>query len=483
MPDLSSAPATLKPWRLPDIANLEFFLQRAAPIPAPSENIRRQIASPGGDTPSLPRAAGFRLWLDEQVENHRESTLPGESLQAGLKTASFLLSLLAFLGGIGLVLSLLDRAEKAFNVQIFFAAAILSQLLLLLLLFAGWLLRKAFAESGALSIFHQAVRGTVACFTRRFSRDGGHGETFSRFYRGYRNLIAWPVIGISQTVAIFFNLGLLAGFFGCLLFLDLSFYWESTFGARMDQILYRITDAVALPWSWLRPDWTPSFELIQDRGIGNTGNGVPGAGQAWYPFLLCSLLVWGLLPRVVLRAAAAVRGRRALARFDFNQRPHRELWRQLTAVDVHADVELPSDGTVVLNWNGIEVDPDELHGQLIQQLRLNPVRIQIVGTDSSEHDILTLRSLAAAAETGTRLRVEDLTVLAEAWGLVPRRMQEFHRQIRDTFGDALPVRYFLIGNPASTTRFTPPTDEDVRVWEEFLDTLHDPHAEVRPFRG
>lgn len=482
-----------RPWRLADIVNFEYFLRREkggdGPGPAGAAitgKLRERIAGlrDASDSPAQARRDVFRLWLDTKTGRQPAEELPGAALQAGIMTATVLLSLVAFAGGISLVLSLLDGTSKSFNVQIFFAATVLLQLLLLAFLFLGWIFRRAIAGAGTLSLLHQAIRALVTFLTKRIAAGESFAAGISAFTRSYRQLASWPVFRISQTAGVFFNLGLIAGFYGCVQFIDLNFYWESTFGPAMDRIVHRITGFISLPWTWLRPGWTPSFDAIQSRGTGNTGVGPAADKQMWYGFLLCALLVWGLLPRFLLRFAAGAGLKRALAGVNFNQRQHRDLWRDLTAISLHAEVAPPTDGAIVLNWNGIEVGADELHTHVIRQLRVNPLESHTVGAGggSSDDDTLFAISQRRREQPGRDTSGSSLVVLAESWGLVPKRMREFHGKIRGHLGRDLPLHFLIVGAPAAETRFTPPATDEVRVWEVFLDTLNDPNADVKAFQ-
>ena len=48
------------------------------------------------------------------------------------------------------------------------------------------------------------------------------------------------------------------------------------------------------------------------------------SAAAWAPFLIATLVTWGLLPRLFLRILTGWMGRRTVRYFSFNERAHRE---------------------------------------------------------------------------------------------------------------------------------------------------------------
>ncbi len=108
---------------------------------------------------------------------------------------------------------------------------------------------------------------------------------------------------ILQQLWLVLGAGLLLTYLALLVFTDLAFGWSSTLIARSEQIA-GLLQGIAAPWAWVWPGATPTLELIDatrylriDPGAGETQR----AGD-WWQFLLASLLVYNLLPRLLLAA-------------------------------------------------------------------------------------------------------------------------------------------------------------------------------------
>jgi hypothetical protein len=253
-------PSASRKWLLEDVVNFETALHEEGQQPQESsqpaerhelpEEVRIGIATLSQSDPENARRQAFRLWLHAKTRDTDPDTLPGAILGNALKLGGLILSAIAFAAGVALVLGLLERPEKAFNVPVFFAAAVLLQLALLLAMFFGWVFRRLIFGTSALTLFQAAVRGLVIFLANRLSPAvQKKARTLRSRYSSSASILRWPIIALTQNAAIFFNLGLIAAFGYCLLFTDVLFYWESTPAVAADTALHRLTNFVAAPWS------------------------------------------------------------------------------------------------------------------------------------------------------------------------------------------------------------------------------------------
>lgn len=73
-----------------------------------------------------------------------------------------------------------------------------------------------------------------------------------------------------------------------------------------------------------------------------------------------------------------------------------------------------------------------------------------------------------------------VVLLAEGWALSPPRMKALHERIRARAGRETPMQY-LVANVGAGNTPVPPSREELREWERFVDALADPHAEVHAY--
>jgi hypothetical protein len=94
-------------------------------------------------------------------------------------------------------------------------------------------------------------------------------------------------------------------------FTDLAFGWSTTLVVASDQA-HRLVEWVSSPWRPWLGDAVPSAVLVEESRFFRLDSGDPVAVTAgrltgWWPFLLMSLLTYGVLPRSALLLVARVR--------------------------------------------------------------------------------------------------------------------------------------------------------------------------------
>ena len=496
--------ARIKPWSVADLLDFEFYLNLDAEKPLSEVVARdRSIAATeiapamGGslrpDGAAKVRSRAFRGWLScRREEGARKggagSFSPGEAFQQARLLVGSILGIVALSGGATLAWGLLNHEWRYYNVLVLLAFTIMPQLLLIALMTVGWLFRSAIGHSAPMGFVQLLARMAIDSLSRK-AWAGRAGKKVAAEWRKLRRrpYLVWPVASLTQSAGVLFNVGLLAGFIGSLLVLDVRFFWESTPAVSATETLRRIVEWFAAPWSWAFPEFVPALEQIAGTKIALTGaeKGIPekagiDSAVTWAPFLIATVATWGLLPRLLLRILTGMLGRRARSAYAFNERPHRELWRRLTELHLETAIEGPGDDAVMILWGGVQPDPDELRRVSLQTLRLNPAATLSAGGAEVDQD------RAAIEETASILKREKNTqrvvLLAESWGLAPKDLAPFLKSLREKIGEATPVICFLTGEPAADGAiFSAPEAEEVALWEEFLADLSDASITLQPF--
>jgi hypothetical protein len=96
-------------------------------------------------------------------------------------------------------------------------------------------------------------------------------------------------------------------------FTDLAFRWSTTLDANPEAVT-RIVHAIAWPWHFFAPSAVPSAELVEQSQFFRLDSGGPVSGRAltaWWPFTLCTIVTYGLLPRLLMLGIAVARLRAA----------------------------------------------------------------------------------------------------------------------------------------------------------------------------
>lgn len=457
-------------WSLEDLVDFEARLHESVEGGSAEERrrYREEVArlEGGPQEESARRRLGLRIWLESGRDDRDEGA--GRRVVGALRGAALLLGAVAFLGGIGVMRGLLTEVFlRSYNVWIFLAAAIGVQWLLLLGGLAGYAFVRR--QAGALSLFQRVGSVVVRRWTSNL--DGVVWRGLLEGGAGYRSALSWRLARLTQGVAVMFNLGLMAGFYGCLFFLSVRFYWESTFEGSGWGLL-NFMEGMARPWSWSGVAGAPVQGDIEYSVLLKIFYEREDVQKLW-PFLMMSLLFYGLLPRVMLWWWCANNERRALGSLAFQAPRHRELWRQLTKVERCLPSKGQADGVVLLDVGGTGVTVEAVREFLLRELRVNPQARHTAGVLDEEREREALAAIEEA-ELG-------VVFLVEGWALSPKEMRVLYKRVRAVGGDELPMNFLVLGELQGGEPGAP-SDEDWQQWKAFVDSLRDPAAEAVAYR-
>lgn len=127
----------------------------------------------------------------------------------------------------------------------------------------------------------------------------GFGRVGGRFAR-------WQLLVFSQWFAVGYFVGVLLAGLVLVAVTDLAFGWSSTLDLDAGAV-HRAFAVLAAPWqSWL-PGAVPDAELVARSRYFRLETVQIGGEEAaalgtWWPFVLMTILIWGLLPRLLLLA-------------------------------------------------------------------------------------------------------------------------------------------------------------------------------------
>ncbi len=399
----------------------------------------------------LSRAAGMKLWL-EKAGRHGL----GARWVASLSLAGALLALLFAGLGATTAWGTFDREAGGVHVIWFLAVALFLPWCFLIGGVLAWLLRGRVAGSGlagwvvdqlSLRLAGKKARGAI-------DRVRASGEL--------TKVLGWRIARLSQWVAASFHGGALVGLGTMVLFKQVGFFWETTTEKAMEGLLTKAVSFLSLPWSDLAPWAVPSVEASR------RGPQWDGGGEDWWPFLILSLLVWGVLPRLLLVGWAMGKERRALASLTFQAPDHRKLWRSMTVVKRGEEPTGPVDGALVVALEGAEASKEILRPFLLQVLRMNPTGWERLGVLDANHEEAARKALAKAQA--------GIVLLAEGWSLAPRSVGKALDEITAKAGERRVV--LLIGNPSSEGGMRE-VEPDQRIqWEQFMDARKGSEVEL-----
>ncbi len=280
----------------------------------------RQIAASIASTDPLTRIGSWWERIRQQMSPGQMQAPVSSRLVRGRRIISVLMAALGVIAGSAVALAVFHYdGTWPVNVVTVLASLVLVQMALVVLTLVLMLPRVPglAAVQKLLGSFNPGA--LAAALYRRLRRADdaqasllvwheARGPAAARFAR-------WQMLRWSQSAAVTFNIAALTTAFGLIVFTDLAFGWSTTLHIGATQAL-QITDTLSLPWRQWWPDAVPGAELIGSSRFYRLASAPPSATSAreltgWWPFLLASMLTYGLLPRVLLLMLASLRLRAA----------------------------------------------------------------------------------------------------------------------------------------------------------------------------
>jgi hypothetical protein len=438
-------------------------------------------------------AAGVAAWL-ERVRPAGVET-PGERTERAARALIAGLVLAGLVVGAGATLPLFTYdGRHPVNVVRVLAVFVGLQLALLLAtcvlcLPESWR-RRLPGLAGLQDLLALASPGRLATLLRRLLPGPQRQEAarllgLARRHQSlYGDVQKWWLLSASQGFGVAFNLAAIATALGLVAFTDLAFGWSTTLDVDARTLLH-VTGLLSLPWSRAWEAAVPTPELIAaTQYFRAVAHHDPGAGAAWWRFLLACMLCYGLLPRVALLGFARWRLRAALAS-AFRRMPGVAALRdrlesrlvETAAVAAEsggapaaapgpASAPPPAPGTRchALVWAGFPLADAAVASRA---LGVEVASLQHAGGASLEQDASALRALA-----GTPAE-EPVLVITRAWEPPVLELLDFLADLRRAVGEGRGVLVIPLALDAAAGPVAPAaTDTD--TWRRAVERLGDP---------
>ncbi|HET8540717.1 MAG TPA: DUF2868 domain-containing protein [Anaeromyxobacter sp.] len=455
--------------------------------------------------PVDPRRPGALLarWLDALREREPGALHPGRAVARALAAVRALLAVAGVGVGWGAATALMTYGGgHPVNVWDFLLAFVGLQAALLVLLLALFLLPLAAAGAPLAGLFGGAVGWAYARIARRHVEPGREAEWRALWHRLrsrrslYHAVEPWLLLSVTQAFALAFNVGALAAVLRLVVFTDVAFGWGTTLVELDATRFHALARAVAWPWRALWPEAVPSEALVAATRYSRLEGAylLAGAGRSarpelvggWWPFLVASLLAYGLVPRALLLAGSRARVARLLATMPHDDAEARRVAARLAEPHVETRAPLPEaaaapprsgarraeaapPGTpaALVLWRDVP-GGDALAAAASRALARPVAAVRAAGGGGHEED------WAAWADGA-----DPVVVVAEAFEPPDRGVRRLLEDLRGALGPRRSVLVLLVGDaPGPGT----PRPEDVRVWRDAVEALEDPFVGVEPLR-
>ena len=298
---------------LEDAIDIPLWLEADRDTPLAERADRdRGIARELAGAEDLPRV---RAWWSRL----RPADALGVKLVHGRRLVSVALVAIGVVAGSGFAAAAL-RYDGTTPVNILRALALLAGVQLVVLALTLLLLPGGRYGLGAIqrSLVAFNPAAMVAAVYRRFAALPTPVERLFAWHAGRSaasRFAKWQLLFWAQLTAVAFNAGVLATSFALVAITDLAFGWSTTLNLDPRDVA-ALTKAIAAPWAAWLPAAVPSDALIEGSRFFRLEHaaGPPRIAEAftgWWPFLLASIVTYGLVPRLVIGTLALAKLRSA----------------------------------------------------------------------------------------------------------------------------------------------------------------------------
>ncbi len=513
------------PWQTSDLLDLDYFLNRSPDQMDGSDtddsvNFDRAVyrAYAKANNPPFERRELIKHWLDEKrTASSKAGPFPGELYHETMSLTRILVSVSAFLFGAILSWSVLSYSG-ATPINIFTCVWVMIVPQLLLLGFFG--LSALMSGLGIKNSFAGFYPLTVTLLRRMANRTATKGRNLfparsrqrlitlidlARIKNTpYSPVLFWPVFILAQLFGIWFNLGLLITTGLKLAITDLAFGWQSTLFPAPDTVL-RMVKVFSLPWSWAVDSAHPTISQIEGSRMvlkdGIVHLTTPDL-VSWWPFLICAILCYGLIPRAVLLAWGFWKQHRVLAKTSFSTGAcdrliHRLQTPRLQSAGSNTSDKATEEGPKSLPGTpapggstdqpagpAIVLIPEEIaHLFTDESLKIRISRnlsLDMTGRLSIEQDPdIDQKALKhLLKKQGIPAEALRLVVVTEAWQPPLQETITWLIGLRHAAGPHTGIILGLVGKPERDNRFTAPDLTDRKVWEQAAGSLNDPFTRI-----
>ncbi len=344
---------------------------------------------------------------------------------------------------------------------------------------------------------------------RTLAREAGESVAFvadraAAHQQLYSGVQKWALLRWSQWFALCFQLTVLAAALVLVVFTDLAFGWSTTLttgDAALDaQRVHRVTSFLAIPWNWIAPDAQPSLALIEQSRYFRVASQPLSPSQAaqlgdWWPFIVLTIAVYGVLPRFLTLALAQSRLRTAIRATLMTSPGFSAVMRRLHSARIQTvavepespdpagrSPEIPRTSvppttgnrvSAVINWSAVPIGEAAMSAAFPEAQRL-----AAGGASSMEQDAALIRQLGStrnpASEHG------DVLILVKGWEPPLLEFIDFVKALRGQLaGDRAEIVVLPVGlDSDSHVGLNAASPAQLKLWRDKLARLGDPSLRV-----
>jgi len=499
---------------LAELIDLEVQLRADASLAPEELHARDGAIGQRIDAASLDDREAALGWLEQMQRPNG----PGALAEQRRHQVSALLVVLGFgLGALSVGTWLATGTREPVNVVYFWPAFVGSQIALAIGFWIAIAPPKAFERVPLLGALHAMLRSLAGALPRgitrllrRFAPSTGErfGDTLSELRRLdwlYGSLVFWVLARMTQLFAVSFNLGALCAFVVLPAIDDPAFGWRSRLLDEQEIVL--ASAVISMPWRGIWSEASPTHDEVAATRYSSVAERYSSRRHrddrdpsepldpwaAWWPFLVASIGLYGLAPRLLYLIIAALGTRRALSAVPFDRLEIRRVcermrWpvTQTAGVGDEASGAWPDEEPAprlaawpaperarALCWAGVDIADEILSRSLAERFGAAPATVHPVGAVDFAGDEAALDAIANAPAD------EGLYVVVASWEPPVGDQLDLLGAIRQRGGSRRPVLVVLHGK-RSNGEASEPEARHQAVWERAIRRRGDPRMYVAP---
>jgi len=282
--------------------------------------------------------------------------------------------------------------------------------------------------------------------------------------RLFGGVTRWIVLHWSQVFALAFQIGAIAGALALVVFSDLAFGWSTTLDLGAGAF-HRLVQIIALPWAIPAPEAVPTLDLVEStrffrldpKRTAELATTSAANLTRWWPFVLLSMIVYGLIPRLITLLISARRLRAntidAIQYFPGTD----ELLDRMSGNGITASV---------INWSETGLHTDAVSAVLSKTLGFSVAQThEAGGAHTLAEDQSVIDAVVKAGDS-------PVVVIVKAWETPMLEFLDFLRDLRRAAGERRSI--VVVPTGVADGAAAPARPEDASVWSERLETLGDP---------
>jgi len=307
----------------------------------------------------------------------------------------------------------------------------------------------------------------------------------------------WQLAVFSQWLALGFFAGALTVSLLLVTFTDLAFGWSTTLNPD-PALVHAWVSALSAPWAGWLPQAVPDQALVEASRYVRLDQSPMAQGRVqqlgnWWPFVLMTIVVYGVLPRLLLLLFAAWRLRRATTRLLLEDPEVTALLDRLEAplVDLGGnDDEAPgghdrpglsgprealaAEGLLLVIWNRAAA-PEAARAWLREALGVEAAAVVEAGI---LQDDAQQRGALAAGSREMQGSVRRLLVVTKGWEPPLLEFMDYLGLLREEFGTEPSITIVPLDVQGRAVR-----ESERDVWAKALARVRDPRLYVMDAQG